>query len=217
MSLRERSPKIFSSGLQSMMSLLQSNTKKHEFFNPSAKACASPSIVCHPVGKQNGLSSSQMQCFCSSQNPIPALDQSVTKHVGLDTLNILTLSSISLTICSLDRWKSFSSSSFHEKGLRSWQNGSMWSAQAKAHDTWLTRPNQELSVMLQSQDMVRGQTFSILAGAWVSSSRCSPVTVHLEECLHSCIPEMDSQFMGMVRQKKKEGSFTFKVPETKGA
>ena len=112
---------------------------------------------------------------------MPVFDQSVTRHVGLDTSNILTPSSISLTMCSLDRWKSFSSSSFHEKGvpgLRSWRNGSMWSAEAKAYDTWLTRPNQErISVMLQGLGKFWIASRYFLAGRTLSRVISNPAKV----------------------------------------
>ena len=75
----------------------------------------------------------------------PSLDQSVARHVGRDLSKISTPFLICSTIADLDLWKMSSSCAVQMKGrpgFRRSRYGFMWSAEAKAYATWLTRPNQ---------------------------------------------------------------------------
>ena len=64
-----------------------------------------------PVWQQNGLMSLHEQCFWNNQKPIPILDQSVARHVGLLLSNMRTPSLISLMISRFDTSKICCSSS----------------------------------------------------------------------------------------------------------
>ena len=102
-------------------------------------------VILHPSGQQNGMLLGQMQCFCNNQKPIPSLDQSVARQVGLSLLNIVTPFSISSVIMCLDSWKSLSSSSSNTNGLSGFSScwkGCIRSAMLNVYATWFTSPNQ---------------------------------------------------------------------------
>ena len=88
-----------------------------------------------PVWQQKGSVEGQRQCFWKSQNPMPVLDQSVARQVGLDFSKMHTPSLISPIITDFDSSNSSLSSLSHLKGvpgLSDWQKGSMRSVTAKA-------------------------------------------------------------------------------------
>ena len=138
-------------------------TKNLALSSASATARASPSmgayldsagwvkrlptrVILHPSGQQNGMVLVQVQCFCNNQKPIPSLDQSVARQVGLSLSKIVTPFSISSVIMSLDSLKSLSSSSSHTNGLSGFsrcQKGCIRSAMLNVYATWLTSPNQD--------------------------------------------------------------------------
>ena len=83
------------------------------------------------------------QCFWKSPKPRPSLDQSVAK--------IFTLLAISVVITVLDssnNWSSLLSQRNGKVGLSKSLNGSIHSAMLKAYDTWLSRPNQDLTSVI---------------------------------------------------------------------
>ena len=79
-------------------------------------------VTRQPSRQQNGLISTQLQCFWNSQNPTPVLDQSVVRHVGLVLSKMRTPCSISCTIWSLDSMKRESISSSQWKGVSGFRN-----------------------------------------------------------------------------------------------
>ena len=197
MSSRERSPRIFRSGLWSTATImsLHPSTKNLALSRASATARASPSIgayrdstewvnrlptseIFHPSRQQNGVAPGHVQCFWNIQKPIPSLDQSVARQVGLALSNIRTPSSTSAAMASLDSTKISSNSSFHANefpGFRSSLNGSMRSALLKAYDTWFTRPNHErISVMLRGVGNSRMACKYLLQGRTVSMVMLKP-------------------------------------------
>ena len=106
------------------------------------------SLTFQPVWQQKGSTEGQWQCFWKSQNPMPVLDQSVARQVGLDFSKMRTPSSISSIITDFNSSNSCSSLSSlsHLKGvpgLSDCQKGNMCSVAAKAYDTWFMSPNQE--------------------------------------------------------------------------
>ena len=73
--------------------------------------------------------------FWKSQNPMPVLDQSVARQVGLDFSKVRTPSPISSIITDFNSLYSSSSSLSHLKGvpgLSDWQKGSMCCVAVKA-------------------------------------------------------------------------------------
>ena len=86
------------------------------------------SVTFQPVRQYKSSVEGQWQCFWKSQNPMPVLDQSVARQVGLDLSKIHTPSSISSMITDCDSSNSSLSSLSHLKGvpgLSDWRKGSM--------------------------------------------------------------------------------------------
>ena len=136
-------------------------------------------VIFQPVLQQNGSVEVQLQCFWNSQKPIPFLDQSVARHVGLDLSNMRTPSSISLMMAALDSLKRLlrvSSQLNGMPGFSSSRNGSMRSAIANAYETWFTSPNQErMSVVFVGVGKFRMASRYLLLGRTLSGVISKPV------------------------------------------
>lgn len=96
------------------------------------------SVIFHPSLQQNRSFEGQGPCFWNSQNPMPYLDQSVARQVGLFLSKILTPVWISSTIAVLDVSKARWCASFHWNfivGWRSSRNGSIAVVMLNVYET----------------------------------------------------------------------------------
>ena len=102
--------------------------------------------VCHPVLQQPRAGSpGQLQCFCTSHQPMHCLLQSVASPVGAVMLNKRTPFTHCLIISSFEALKASSRSGLQTKGtwgLRSWRKGSKTSDRANVYAICCTQPNQ---------------------------------------------------------------------------
>ena len=139
-------------------------------------------VIFQPVLQQNGSVEVQLQCFWNSQKPVPFLDQSVARHVGLDLSNMRTPSSISLMMAALDSLKRLlrvSSQWNGMPGFSSSRNGSMRSAIANAYETWFTSPNQErMSFVFVGVGKFQMASRYLLQGCTLSGVISKPVKFH---------------------------------------
>ena len=105
-------------------------------------------VIFQPCLQQKRSLEGQEQCFWNSQYPMPCLDQSVARQVGLDLSKILTPLRISSMIVTFDFSNACCSISSQWNlllGLSSSLNGSIASVMLNAYDTWFTKPNQDLT------------------------------------------------------------------------
>ena len=101
--------------------------------------------------QQKGAIVWQEQCFCWSHYPKPFLDQSKARQAGFILSEMMIPFFISCIITDFDSLNNSSRWFLHIKGVlgcsRCW-NGWSFSDEAKAYDTWLMRPNQDLMLWM---------------------------------------------------------------------